>query len=852
MTNTLSKARTFAAAMILTVAFAGPSAAGQAVDAAAETDKLFEAVAAYTVGQPEAPLIAVSEQVRRSYTNPQQRQAVEARLLKLLATGTPDCKRFVSRQLWMAGSARSVPALAKLLADEEFADIARYALERMVCPEAGKALRDAAAKAKGATLVGIVNSIGQRRDKDAAGLLAPMLSDRDPQVASAAGWALGRIGTPEGAKALAAARAKATDAVRRVLDDACLLCADTLLADGSKGQAAAIYQKMYAPAEPRRIRIAALRGLAAAEPQSAAPLIIAALRNADRQVSGGAAAMIREASGEATTKALAAELPTLPPEAQALMLAALAQRGDPAARPAVLGLASAENEAVRAAAVAALGDLGSAQDAAFLLKTAVAPGAAAGAARASLARLHGAEVDASLLAMLAKAEPREKAELLRALTARRAAVALPAIFKAASHKDGPVRSAAFSALEAMAGKKELPGLLALLVKPVSDGDRGAASKAAAAACARAKDPQACSALVLDALGGAAAPARCALLRLLPVVPAAKSLAALRAAVKDADEPVRDAAVRALVEWPNADAFDDLLALAASAASQTHRVLAVRGCVRALGLPADRPLDKTAALYARVLKLAERVDEKKLVLAGLADVAHPDALKLIEALLSNPALTTEAQSAAVKVARGVAGADFDLATATLEKVAKTAADDRVKKAAEDAIRDINKYRDYILAWMLSGPYAQAGKNGPALFSIVFDPEKPDAKGVKWRSVSVSEGEAVNLAKILGGEDRVAYLRTTVICPEKLEAVLEVGSDDGIKIWLNGKVIHENNASRGHKPGEDKVKIALAAGANALMLKVVNGSTDWAASARIVSPDGKPIKGLKVVAEVAPAR
>jgi len=347
------------------------------------------------------------------------------------------------------------------------------------------------------------------------------------------------------------------------------------------------------------------------------------------------------------------------------------------------------------------------------------------------------------------------------------------------------------------------------------------------------------------MAGAPVAVRCALLRLLPVVPSDASLAAVRAATKDADEQVRDAAVRALTEWPDASAFRDLLALAAGAGSDVHKVLAVRGCVRALGLPADRTPAETTALYARVLEYAARPDEKKLVLAGLADVAHADSLKLIERFLSDPALAAEAQVAAVKAARGVAGADFDRAMTVLERVVKNAVDDRAKKAAEDAIRDINQYKDYILAWMLSGPYTQSGKDGPALFDVVFDPERPDAKDVKWRPVSVSEGVAVDLRQILGGENRVAYLRATVICPDERKVTLEMGSDDGIKAWLNGEVVHANNASRGHKAGEDKVEVTLAAGSNALLLKVVNGGTDWAASARIVGPDGNPTKGLKIV-------
>ena len=226
-----------------------------------DLDKLFQAVGAYRVGQDEKPLIAVSELVRRSWRNPERRRAIEDRLASLLASGTDDGKRFVCRQLWMAASRRSVPALAKLLADEKLSDAARYALERLADPAAGAALRDAVGKTNGRALVGVVNSIGHRRDKDAVGLLLPLLGSRDQAVADATAWSLGRIGGAEAAKALVGARGAASGKARRVLDDACLRCADGLAADGRQAAAAAVYRRMYADHEPRRIRIAALRGL---------------------------------------------------------------------------------------------------------------------------------------------------------------------------------------------------------------------------------------------------------------------------------------------------------------------------------------------------------------------------------------------------------------------------------------------------------------------------------------------------------------------------------------------------------------------------------------------------------------
>lgn len=86
----------------------------------------------------------------------------------------------------------------------------------------------------------------------------------------------------------------------------------------------------------------------------------------------------------------------------------------------------------------------------------------------------------------------------------------------------------------------------------------------------------------------------------------------------------------------------------------------------------------------------------------------------------------------------------------------------------------------------------------------------------------------------------------LSPRKQAAVLEVGSDDGVKAWLGGKLVHANNASRGLKPGEDKVAATFQAGENQLLLKINNGSTDWGACARVTAPDGKPIPGLKILA------
>ena len=831
------------AALACGVGLAAPAWGAEA--ATQEMDKLFAAVAAYTFGQDEKPLIAVAELVRRSHKDAKQRRAIEERLVKLLETGTPDSKRFVCLQLWTAASSRSVPALTGMLTDDEFSDAARYALERMADPAAGRALREAVGKTKGRVRIGVVNSLAHRRDKAAVALIVPLLGDKDQAVVAAAAWALGRIGTARSARELLAAHPGTKGSLRRVLDDACLLCADALVADRKPAEAAAIYQKMYAPDEPRRIRIAALRGLMISRPEKAAPLALEAMKSLEPHIGAVAGVLLRSLPGEEITRALGAELPKLAPDRQIMMLDVLARRGDPAATPAVLAAAGSTNEAVRLAAIAALGRVGGAKDVPMLAHVACkGSGPIRDVARAALVRLRGDGVERALMATLKTSAPAVKAELIRVLSARWAASALPEIVSLAGDSDKSVRAAALQALGALARENDVPALLGLLARASADDDRKAAGEALGATFMRAKDKQACAAAVLAALPKSSTPARCVLLRLLAVLPGDKSLAAVRTAMKDADERVRDAATRALTEWPGAEVVDDLLAVAATG-NRTHRILAVRGCVRVLALGANRSGDQTVALYARLLKLASRPEEKKLVLAALAEVGHVDALKLIEPLMADRTVQAEARSAAIKVARAVAGADYDLARGVLEKIA-AAGDDRIKQEAAAALAHINQHRDYILAWMLSGPYTAGGKNGPALFGVVFTPENPHDKGVRWRPVSANAGVIVDLAKLLGGENRVAYLRTTLVSPGKREAVLELGSDDGIKVWLNGKVIHANNASRGVKPGEDKVRITLRPGENTLMLKINNGSTDWAACARITGPDGKRIAGLKVIA------
>ena len=65
------------------------------------------------------------------------------------------------------GNKDAVAPLAALLPDEKLSHMARYGLETIPSSAVDKALRDAAGKLQGRLLVGVIGSIGVRRDAKA-------------------------------------------------------------------------------------------------------------------------------------------------------------------------------------------------------------------------------------------------------------------------------------------------------------------------------------------------------------------------------------------------------------------------------------------------------------------------------------------------------------------------------------------------------------------------------------------------------------------------------------------------------------------------------------------------------------
>lgn len=226
-------------------------------------DQAFDALKTYDWGKDPAVLNPIQEAIVATHGNEAGRKELEGRLAEVLKSNVSrDAKDFVCRKLMIIGTAASVPTLAALLGDNDLSHMARYALERIPAPQAAQALRESLSKLGGALQVGVISSLGVRRDAESVPALAALLRDSDSAVARAAALALGDIRSGEAAKTLTDAKPQGGGAAAAATD-ATLACAEALLRDGKKAEALAIYKSLSGPQQPKHVRLAATRGMLA-------------------------------------------------------------------------------------------------------------------------------------------------------------------------------------------------------------------------------------------------------------------------------------------------------------------------------------------------------------------------------------------------------------------------------------------------------------------------------------------------------------------------------------------------------------------------------------------------------------
>jgi HEAT repeat protein len=581
-----------------------------------------------------------------------QRAMVAGALVEALqAADQPGVKSFLINMLQLAGKDEAVAPLAKFLADAGLCEPAAQALVRIGSPSASAALVQALPGAKGAQRVTIIRALGDLGAKAATSAILPYAADADTETRRVALYALANIGDSSATDALAKAAA-AEGTWERAHATALYLKFATRLAEAGDKQACAnicrgLIRTRIAPRE-NNVVADALRTLALAVGADAADDVMAATLSANKQLRAAALELIQTMPGEKVTSALAEKMKQAPAQEKADILRALARRGDAKAAAAALDALKDDEKTVRLAAIEVAARSGTPQATAAILAILASDQAdEVKAAQDALGRITSDEAGAAMARALPKLPAASRAAVLPILGKRGGKEPLDAILAAAADQDRQVRLAAIKALGEKPAAEALARLVDVLLKSQDNDERAECERAVLRISGRAGgagEP------ILAAMPNATGANRAVLLKALAMVAGPKALEAVLADTRAADPALQEAAVRALADWRIAgkEALDALLAVARTSDKPALQVLAIRGYVRLAGLPGDSSAAARVALYKDALGAARRPEEKRLVLAALAEVRDIEALKLVETCFSDDAVAADACMAAVKI------------------------------------------------------------------------------------------------------------------------------------------------------------------------------------------------------------
>jgi HEAT repeat protein len=615
----------------------------------------------------------------------------ETRLIATLKA--PDAsqkdKMDACRQLAIIGGKDSIAPLAALLGDEKLSHMARYALEPNPDPAVNEALRDALGKVKGGPLVGVIGSLGVRRDAQAVPSLAKLLTDSDAVVARAAARALGSIGNARAAGALQKALPKTAAGNRLDVCEGLLRCAERLGTGRRQKAALAIYDQLYTADVPHQVRGGALRSAILARGTDGVALLKEHLHNKDYILFSAAVQAAQMMPAGEVTKLLTDEMKSLPADNQVLVIQTLGRRGDKGAVPALLATAQSGPKPVRIAAVRAATELGDASAVPALVQL-LDDGdrETAQAARDSLAAFPGKEADAAVMDMFQSGNTARQLTALDLMGRRRMTGSAATLLQAARAGDPQVRSAAVKALGDLGSPEQVPALLDLLKDSQSEPQRAAVEQALVAVCTKAENPPVGQ--LVGRFEQAEPAQQVILLRVLGAVGGADALQAVCGALRNSEAAVRSAAIRALCTWKTADAAPPLLALVQEASDSAEQTIALRGYLSLAGR-GDLPVEQRLEMCRQAAGKVQRDDEKRLLLGTLGNIGAPETLAVIAPYLDNAGTQQEAALATLKVAEGlIRGRNVPAERAArviepLEKLAQAGVNEDVTARARTLLR-----------------------------------------------------------------------------------------------------------------------------------------------------------------------
>ncbi|MCU0721998.1 MAG: hypothetical protein MUC63_00005, partial [Planctomycetes bacterium] len=145
----------------------------------------------------------------------------------------------------------------------------------------------------------------------------------------------------------------------------------------------------------------------------------------------------------------------------------------------------------------------------------------------------------------------------------------------------------------------------------------------------------------------------------------------------------------------------------------------------------------------------------------------------------------------------------------------------------------------------GGFARAEPPETSPIDLAFRTRGKDRE-IGWRHVAVNPifGTVDLDAHLRPNDQCLAYAVTFLHCPGARPAVVRVGSDEAVKVFVNGHEAIARNGSRPCRLDQDRALVRLRAGANRVVVKVGDETGPWSFRLRFTHPDGSPMRDLEV--------
>lgn len=322
-----------------------------------------------------------------------------------------------------------------------------------------------------------------------------------------------------------------------------------------------------------------------------------------------------------------------------------------------------------------------------------------------------------------------------------------------------------------------------------------------------------------------------------------------------DPAMRWAALHALLAAELPESVDSLTALAededdeiAEAALEGLADMASR--FRQMGAR-----DEASMAYLAVHGLTDDDELRRVAVERLTEHPVPGAFEVIMEAFDDDDMEDLSPALLAGVARELINADrHEEAQDAIDRVLDRADSTPVVEAILQHLGDVELDFDlsdrlgFVRSWKIVGPFPWDEDDGFTVTHV----DQPDVdldatytvddEELRWERVRTEDVAGhINLMGVVGPHTHcAAYAWTTVHVEEEIDVILQIGSDDGVKAWVNGEAVHEHNIDRGVSLDADQAPATFQEGENEILMQITQNLGGWGFCLRLTDADGMPLE------------